>query len=98
MLLYTVMLPEGLFDEESPADQSPWQEPAGEAPAGRCAGGLGGRPVARDLFLGWSGGVPVWAEAVRAADGWVLVRLLATDPALFLAPSLAPGSRLLLPF
>ena len=93
MVLYTVMPPEAVFDETGSEAPGAGRWPAGRGPCGP-SGGPGG-PV--DLFLGWSGGVPVWAEAVWAGDGWMLRRLHATDPALFLEPGLAPGSRLPLP-
>ena len=70
----------------------PWADGEPDADAGEPAGG-----PAEELFLGWSGGVPVWARARRSPDGWVLERLIATDPDLFLAAALAPGARLPLP-
>lgn len=46
-------------------------------------------------MLGRHHGVPVWAEGRREASGWWRIeRLLATDPELYLWPSLAPGSLL----
>ena len=77
-MLYTVMPPEALWDGDG--------EGAGE-PGARAES-----PV--DLFLGFHEGIPVWAQARWAEGGWQLLRLVTTEPALYLLPALAPGARL----
>ncbi len=66
--------------------------------------GAGAEPGAQrdaavcDILLGYERGIPVRALAVWHGQVWRMVRLVTTDPALFLQPALAPGSALPLPW
>lgn len=84
MVLYTVVPPEVLFEDD--------HRGADATGPGQPGGGLLLDPA--DVFLGFHGGVPVWAQARWVGGRWELVRLITTDPGLYLQPALAPGCRL----
>ncbi len=92
-------------------DPEPAAWPGGEPPLGPIpevaeppkeardtAGTLGQVGALCDIFLGYEQGIPVRALVAWDGQGWRMVRLVTTDPALFLEPALAPGATLPLPW
>lgn len=72
-------------------------DPLDEEAAGEPEGPPGDATV-YDILLGYERGVPVRALAAWDGSVWRMVRLVTTDPALYLEPALAPGSALPLPW